>query len=494
MSEPLEPIHDPFADAALDDAPPDELVPFDPPVSRRAARPITATAALKVPPHSVEAEQSVLGGLMLDNDAWFDVAELVSSPDFYRTAHGLIFEVMTALAADDEPIDAITVSERLTSRGVLDKAGGLAYLGELLENTPGAGNVRAYARIVREHATLRQLIGAANRIAEASFATEGRTSQEILDLAENEVFRIAEGRLKDSGPQSLVPLLQAAVQRIEMLHANRSPVTGLATGFDDLDRKTAGLQPSDLVIVAGRPSMGKSSFAMNIVEHAVMESPRAVLVFSLEMPAEQLVMRLLSSLGRIDQNRLRTGEMHEDDWPRFSGAVAQLKDKRLYLDDTPAISPNELRTRARRIARESGGLGLIVVDYLQLMRGSGSAENRTNEISEISRSLKAIAKEMRCPVMALSQLNRALEQRTDKRPVMADLRESGAIEQDADVILFIYRDEVYHPETAEKGVSEIIIGKQRNGPIGTVKLAFIGNLTKFENLAPERYNQFGYDD
>jgi replicative DNA helicase len=353
--------------------------------------------------------------------------------------------------------------------------------------------VRAYARIVREHATLRQLIGAANRIAEASFATEGRTSQEILDLAENEVFRIAEGRLKDSGPQSLVPLLQAAVERIEMLHANRSPITGLATGFDDLDRKTAGLQPSDLVIVAGRPSMGKSSFAMNIVEHAVMEGGRAVLVFSLEMPAEQLVMRLLSSLGRIDQNRLRTGEMHEDDWPRFSSAVAQLKDKKLYLDDTPAISPNELRTRARRIAREAGGLGLIVVDYLQLMRGSGAAENRTNEISEISRSLKAIAKEMRCPVMALSQLNRALEQRTDKRPVMADLRESGAIEQDADVILFIYRDEVYHPETAEKGVSEIIIGKQRNGPIGTVKLAFIGNLTKFENLAPERYNQFAYD-
>jgi replicative DNA helicase len=309
-------------------------------------------------------------------------------------------------------------------------------------------------------------------------------------MAENEVFRIAEGRLKEGGPQKLVPLLSAAVERIERLHANRSPITGLATGFDDLDRKTAGLQPSDLIIVAGRPSMGKTAFAMNLVEHAVMEGEGAVLVFSLEMPAEQLVMRILSSLGRIDQTRLRTGEMHEDDWPRFSSAVAQLKDKQLYIDDTPAISPNELRTRARRVARESKHLGLIVVDYLQLMRGSGSSENRTNEISEISRSLKAIAKEMRCPVVALSQLNRSLEQRTDKRPVMADLRESGAIEQDADVILFVYRDEVYHPETADKGVAEIIIGKQRNGPIGSVRLAFIGNLTKFENLAPERYAQF----
>jgi replicative DNA helicase len=267
-------------------------------------------------------------------------------------------------------------------------------------------------------------------------------------------------------------------------------VTGLATGFDDLDRKTAGLQPSDLVIVAGRPSMGKTAFAMNMVEHAVMEGTGAVLVFSLEMPAEQLVMRLLSSLGRIDQTRLRTGEMHEDDWPRFSGAVAQLRDKRLYIDDTPAISPQELRSRARRIAREANGLSMIVVDYLQLMRGSGNNENRTNEISEISRSLKAIAKEMRCPLVALSQLNRSLEQRTDKRPLMADLRESGAIEQDADLILFVYRDEVYHPDTADKGTAEIIIGKQRNGPIGSIRLAFLGNLTKFENLAPERYNQF----
>ncbi|MGA0838588.1 MAG: replicative DNA helicase [Pseudomonadales bacterium] len=449
-----------------------------------------STAGLKVPPHSVDAEQSVLGGLLLDNDAWFDVAELVSTTDFYRVPHQLVFSAMAELSAEDSPIDALTVAERLTSLGQLDKVGGLVMLGELAETTPGAGNVRAYARIVREYSTLRQLIGAANRIAESAFAPDGRSSQDLVDLAEQEVFRIAEGRLRDGGPQPLVPLLTSAVERIERLHANRSPVTGLATGFDDLDRKTAGLQPSDLVIVAGRPSMGKTAFAMNMVEHAVMEGPGAVLVFSLEMPAEQLVMRLLSSLGRIDQTRLRTGEMREEDWPRFSGAVSQLRDKRLYIDDTPAISPQELRTRARRVAREAHGLSLIVVDYLQLMRGSGNSENRTNEISEISRSLKAIAKELRCPLVALSQLNRSLEQRTDKRPLMADLRESGAIEQDADLILFVYRDEVYHPDTADKGTAELIIGKQRKGPIGTVRLAFIGNLTKFENLAPERYNQF----
>ena len=449
-----------------------------------------ARPALKVPPHSVEAEQSVLGGLMLNNDAWFNVAEVVSAMDFYRPAHQIIFEAMADLAADDQPLDAVTLSERLFSKGLQDKAGGLAYLAELAEGTPGASNVVVYAHIVREHSTLRQLIGAANRIAESAFTPQGRPSDELLDMAEQEVFRIAEGRLKEGGPQKVVPLLSAAVERIERLYASRNPITGIATGFDDLDKKTAGLQPSDLIIVAGRPSMGKTAFAMNLVEHAVMESQGAVLVFSLEMPAEQLVMRLLSSLGRIDQSRMRTGDMHEDDWPRFTSAVSQLKDKDLYIDDTPAISPNELRTRARRVARETGGLGLVVVDYLQLMRGSGFAENRTNEISEISRSLKAIAKEMRCPVVALSQLNRSLEQRHDKRPVMADLRESGAIEQDADLILFIYRDEVYNPDSPDKGTAEIIIGKQRNGPIGMVRLAYIGNLTKFENLAPDRYDSF----
>ncbi len=453
-------------------------------------RPASVRTLLKTQPHSIEAEQSVLGGLMLDNDAWFNVAEVISEQDFYRSQHRLIFESMTDLANDNNPMDAVTVSERLQSRGVLDKAGGLAYLGELAEGTPGASNVVAYARIVSEHSTLRQLIGAANRIAESAFAPEGRPSQELLDMAEQEVFRIAEGRLHDGGPEKVPVLLTRAVERIEKLFTSRNPITGLPTGFDDLDKKTAGLQSSDLIVVAGRPSMGKTAFAMNMVEHAVMDGGAAVLVFSMEMPAEQLILRMLSSLGRIDQTRLRTGDMHEDDWPRFTSAVSQLKDKLLYIDDTPALSPNDIRTRARRVSRESGGLGLIVVDYIQLMRGSTKAENRTNEISEISRSLKAIAKELRCPLIAISQLNRALENRPNKRPLMADLRESGAIEQDADLILFIYRDEVYNQDSEDKGIAEIIIGKQRNGPIGSLRLSFIGNLTKFENLAPDRYNDY----
>lgn len=447
-------------------------------------------ASPKAPPHSIEAEQSVLGGLMLDNEAWFNVVEVVSATDFYRGQHQIIFEAMVDLATEDDPLDAITVSERLQSKGLLDRAGGPGYLGELAEATPGASNIVAYAQIVREHSTFRQLIGAANRIAESAFARDGRPSEELLDLAEQEVFRIAEGRLKEGGPQSVRPLLEKAVDRIEQLYKSRSPITGLATGFDDLDKKTAGLQASDLIIVAGRPSMGKTALAMNIAEHAVMAGEGAVLVFSMEMPAEQLVMRMLSSLGRIDLSRIRTGDMHEEDWPRFTSAVAQLRDKALFIDDTPALTPNDLRTRARRVAREAGQLGLIVVDYLQLMRGTGKVENRTNEISEISRSLKAIAKELRCPLVAISQLNRALENRTDKRPLMADLRESGAIEQDADVILFIYRDEVYDPESSDAGTAEIIIAKQRNGPIGRVRLSFIGNLTKFENLAPDRYSDF----
>jgi replicative DNA helicase len=474
------------------DADPGEGIPADiEPVTTvpevRISRPFSSGSP-KVPPHSVEAEQSVLGGLMLSNDAWFNVAEVVAARDFYRPGHQIIFEAMADLSADDQPLDAVTVSERLVSRGLLEKCGGLAYVGELVESTPGASNVMAYANIVREHSTLRALIGAGQRIADSAFTPDGRRSADLVDLAEQEVFRIAEGRLKEGGPQKLVPLLQSAVERIERLYATRNPITGVSTGFDDLDKKTAGLQPSDLIIVAGRPSMGKTSFGLNMVEHAIMADDGAVLVFSLEMPAEQLVMRMLSSLGRIDQTRMRTGDMHEDDWPRFTGAVSQLKDRQLYIDDTPAITPNELRNRARRVARESGKLSMIMVDYLQLMRGSGDPENRTHEISEISRSLKAIAKEMKCPLVALAQLNRGLEQRTDKRPVMADLRDSGAIEQDADVIFFIYRDEVYHPESAEKGTAEILIGKQRNGPIGMVRLAFIGNLTKFENLAPDRYN------
>ena len=466
---------------------------FEPPSEpgRPAATSRGAVSALKVPPHSVEAEQSVLGGLMLDNDAWFNVAEVVMASDFYRAQHTIIFEAMTDLSGENQPLDALTVSERLQAKGMLDKAGGIAYLAELTESTPGASNVVAYAHIVRELSTLRQLIGAANRIAESAFARDGRPSEELLDLAEQEVFQISEGRIKGGGPESIVPLLGRAVEKMETLYKTRGAITGIPTGFDDLDKMTAGLQPADLVIVAGRPSMGKTSFAMNMAEHAVMESDRgAVLVFSMEMPSDALLLRMLSGLGRIDQTRMRTGDMHEDDWPRFTSAVAQLKDKPLYIDDTPALTPNDLRTRARRVSRESGGLSLIVVDYLQLMRIAGKVENRTNEIAEISRSLKSIAKEMGCPVIALSQLNRSLESRTDRRPVMSDLRESGGIEQDADLILFIYRDEVYNEESPDKGTAEIIVGKQRNGPIGKVRLSFIGNLTKFENLAPDRYRDF----
>ena len=447
---------------------------------------------LKVPPHSVEAEQCVLGGLMLNNDAWFNVADTVVAGDFYRPQHKIIFEAISRLADDNQPLDAVTLSEALSNRGLLEKAGGIPYLAELVEDTPGASNVVAYAGIVRERSTLRQLIAAANKIAQAAFRPEGRPSAELLDMAESEVFRIQEARSRDGGPQPVIPLLTSAVERIEKLYESRSPITGLPTGFDDLDKKTAGLHPSDLIIVAGRPSMGKTSLAMNMVEHALLgdEGDGAVLVFSLEMPAEQIIMRMLSSLGRIDQSRMRTGNMHDDDWPRFTSAVSQLKDKNFFIDDTPAITPNEMRTRARRVARENGGLRLIVVDYLQLMRSNERADNRTGEISEISRSLKALAKDMKCPLIAASQLNRALESRPDKRPLMSDLRESGAIEQDADLILFIYRDEVYNPESVDKGIAEINIGKQRNGPIGRIRLKFMDSLTKFENLEQGDYSNY----
>ena len=456
-----------------------------PPIDAEATR-------LKVPPHSIDAEMSVLGGLMLNNERWFDVAEVVQPGDFYRTQHQIIFEAMSALTEDDQPLDAVTVSERLQAKGVLEKAGGLAYLGEIVDSTPGASNVVAYAKIVRERSTLRQMIAAANRIADMAFSTEGRDATELLDLAEKEVFNISEGQLKDGGPEQVTGLLTKAVARVEELFATKQRITGLSTGYTDLDNRTAGLQKGDLVIVAGRPSMGKTSLSMNIAEHAAMESGKAVLVFSMEMPAEQLVMRMLASLGRIDFANLRTGNLQDEDWSRFTSAVALLKDKELFIDDTPALTPNELRSRARRVARQAtNGVGLIVVDYLQLMRVAGQSENRTNEISEISRSLKSIAKELSCPLIALSQLNRGLENRTDKRPVMADLRESGAIEQDADLILFIYRDEVYNENSPDQGIAEIIIGKQRNGPIGTVRLSFIGRLTKFENLAADVYSEFG---
>lgn len=453
-------------------------------------------ARIKVPPHSMEAEQSVLGGLMLDNNAWDTVSEVVLDDNFYRQEHRKIYRTMRKLVNDGNPIDVVTLSEELDRTGDLEGAGGLDYLIELAKNTPSASNIRAYSEIVRDRSLLRQMISAANEIADDAFNPDGKSSEEILNSAEQKIFQIAEDRPNQGGPEGVNELLKKAVDRIDTLFNSDGDMTGVTTGFDDLDAKTAGLQPSDLIIVAARPSMGKTTFAMNLVENALMASNKPVLVFSLEMPAEQLMTRMLSSLGRIDQTRVRTGSLEEEDWPKLTTAVNMMRDKPLFIDDQAGISPNELRTRARRIVREHGPLSLIMIDYLQLMQmKTPGIESRTQEISEISRSLKAIAKELECPVVALSQLNRTLEQRPNKRPVNSDLRESGAIEQDADVIMFIYRDEVYNEDSEHKGVAEIIIGKQRNGPIGTSRLAFIGKYTKFENLAPDVYAQYaGMDD
>ncbi|PCF94170.1 replicative DNA helicase [Vreelandella nigrificans] len=446
------------------------------------------TAALKLPPHSLEAEQSVLGGLMLDNQAWDNVSERLVADDFYRYEHRLVFNVMIHLAESGQPLDVITLSEALEARDQLDTVGGLAFLAELARNTPSASNIRAYADIVRERATLRKLIRAANQIADGAFSPQGRPADELLNEAERLVFQIAEERPKTGGPIGMSELLTKAVDRIDELFNLKGEMTGLSTGFRDLDEMTSGLQPSDLVIIAGRPSMGKTTFAMNLVEHAVISSDKPVMVFSMEMPAESLMLRVLSSLGRIDQTRVRSGQLEDEDWPRLTSAVNLLKDKQLFIDDTAALSPNEMRSRLRRVVREHGNIALIMIDYLQLMQIPGFSENRTGEISEISRSLKGLAKEFQCPVVALSQLNRSLEQRPNKRPVMSDLRESGAIEQDADVIAFVYRDEVYNPDNPDnQGIAELIIGKQRNGPIGTVHMAFIGKYTRFEDLAPDRY-------
>ncbi|MCK0768401.1 MULTISPECIES: replicative DNA helicase [Chromohalobacter] len=448
------------------------------------------TAALKVPPHSLEAEQSVLGGLMLDNSAWDTVSERLTADDFYRYEHRLIFNAMAQLAEAGHPLDVVTLSEALENRDQLESVGGLAYLAELARNTPSAGNIRAYTDIVRERATLRKLIQAAHQIADGAFAPQGRPADELVNEAERLVFQISEDRPKSGGAIGMSDLLSKAVDRIDELFNMQGEMTGLSTGFRDLDEMTSGLQPSDMVIIAGRPSMGKTTFAMNVVEHAVISSDKPVMVFSMEMPADALMLRMLSSLGRIDQTRVRTGQLEDEDWPRLTSAVNLLKDKQLFIDDTAGLSPNEMRARARRLAREHGNLGLIMIDYLQLMQIPGFSENRTGEISEISRSLKALAKEFNCPVVALSQLNRSLEQRPNKRPVMSDLRESGAIEQDADVIAFVYRDEVYNPDNPDNhGLAELIIGKQRNGPIGTVHMAFIGKYTRFEDLAPDSYGQ-----
>jgi len=452
-----------------------------------------ATDSLRVPPHSIQAEQSVLGGLMLDNYAWDQVADRISEVDFYRREHQLIFRSVASLAEQSQPFDVVTLSEELEQHGKLNEAGGLAYLGRLAKDTPSAANIRAYADIVREHSVKRQLIRVGTEIADSGFQTEGLGSAELLDRAEGKVFEIAEqGARGQGGFEPLKSLLTKAVDRIETLFESNEPITGLSTGFTDLDRITSGLHPADLIVVAGRPSMGKTTLAMNIAETVAINSGKPVAVFSMEMPGDALAMRMMSSLGRIDQHRVRSGKLEDDEWPRLTSAVSILAEAKMFIDDTPALSPTEVRARTRRLMREHGDLGLVMIDYLQLMQATGAAENRTNEISLISRSLKALAKELNVPVMALSQLNRSLEQRTNKRPIMSDLRESGAIEQDADLVVFIYRDEVYNEDSPDKGMAEIIISKQRNGPIGTVRLTFLGQYTKVENFTDNVYSDEGY--
>lgn len=443
------------------------------------------TLALKIPPHSIEAEQAVLGGAFLDKEAWDKVVERVREEDFYRKDHRIIFRAISQLSDEGEPYDIVTVAEWLENHQLLDDAGGMRKLAALAENTPSASNISAYADIVRKRSILRQLISATTDINDTVFNPQGRSSEQILEFAEQTVFEIAEHENRGKkNYQFIKEYLKDALHRVDELFHKDSPITGIATGYDDLDLKTAGFQRSDLIIVAGRPSMGKTAFAVNIAEHAAIKGKHSVALFSMEMPGEQLAMRMMSSLGRIDQHKVRTGKLDDEDWPRLTSAVGILQETRMFIDDTPALTPAELRARCRRISREHG-LDLVVVDYLQLMQVAGTSENRATEISEISRSLKAMAKELKVPVIALSQLNRSLESRTDKRPVMSDLRESGAIEQDADVILFIYRDEVYDENSAGKGIAEIIISKQRNGPIGKVRLSFLGQYTRFENYVED---------
>ncbi|RKU03187.1 replicative DNA helicase [Burkholderia sp. Nafp2/4-1b] len=442
--------------------------------------------SLKVPPHSVEAEQSVLGGLLLDNAAWDRIADFLSQGDFYRYDHRIIYEHIGRLIASTRPADVVTVYEALVTSGKADDVGGLAYLNALAQNTPSAANIRRYAEIVRDRAVLRRLVSVADEISADAFNPQGKEVRQLLDEAESKVFSIAEeGARGNQGFLEIGPLLTQVVERIDTLYhtANPSDVTGTPTGFVDLDRMTSGMHGGELIIVAGRPSMGKTAFSMNIGEYVAVEYGLPVAVFSMEMPGTQLVMRMLGSIGRLDQHRMRTGRLTDEDWPKLTHAVQKMSEAQLFIDETGGLNPMELRSRARRLARQCGKLGLIIVDYLQLMSGSSQGENRATEISEISRSLKSLAKELDVPVIALSQLNRGLEQRPNKRPVMSDLRESGAIEQDADVILFIYRDEVYNPDSPDKGTAEIIIGKQRNGPIGPVRLTFLGQYTKFDNFA-----------
>ncbi|HEV7915403.1 MAG TPA: replicative DNA helicase [Albitalea sp.] len=449
-------------------------------------------ARLRIPPHSIEAEQSVLGGLLLDNSAWDKAGDLLVDSDFYRFEHRLIYGAIGALVNATKPADVITVFEQLQSLGKAEECGGLVYLNALAQSVPSAANLRRYAEIVRERAVLRKLVAASDEIATNAFNPRGRPVSQILDEAESQIFKIGEeGSKSRQGFQSMDSLVVALIDRVNELHENGAEeVTGVRTGFFDMDRMTAGLQPGDLIVLAARPSMGKTAFALNIGEHVAVQEGLPVVVFSMEMGASQLALRMVGSLGRIDQSNQRTGRLRDDEWGRLSEAVEKLGKVSMYIDESPALTPSEVRARARRQARQCGQLGLIIVDYMQLMSGSGgsSEENRATVLGEISRGLKSLAKELKCPVIALSQLNRSVESRTDKRPMMSDLRESGAIEQDADIIMFIYRDEYYNKDSPDKGLAEVIIGKQRNGPIGTVKLTFLGQYTRFENYAdPNAY-------
>jgi len=442
---------------------------------------------LKVPPHSIEAEQSVLGGLLLENQAWDKVADVITEDDFYRHDHRLIFRSIAMLADNDKPLDIITLSEWLKDRDELENAGGLAYLGTLAKDTPSAANIKAYADIVREKSVLRQLISIGSEITDDAFNAGDRLSKELLDTAERKVFEIAEQGNRQKDFKNIKGLLKSTLAHIDELSKSDATITGAETGFNELDDMTSGLQQGDLIIVAGRPSMGKTTFSMNLAEFIAINDKKPVAIFSMEMPAEQLVLRMFASIGRVPLNDIRTGKIREEDWPRIGMAVKTFGETKLFIDDTPAMSPTEIRAKARRLAREHGQLGAIVIDYIQLMQSGNKSDNRAAEISEISRSLKGLAKELKVPVIALSQLNRSLEQRPNKRPIMSDLRESGAIEQDADVIMFIYRDEVYNEDTPDKGIAEVIIGKQRNGAIGKVRLTFTGKFTRFDNFMPDIY-------
>ncbi|MBH1966478.1 MAG: replicative DNA helicase [Comamonadaceae bacterium] len=448
-------------------------------------------AQLRIPPHSIEAESSVLGGLLLDNSAWDRVGDVCKDTDFYRYEHRLVYAVCGKLINESKPADVITVYEELQRQGKGDEIGGLAYLNSLAQYVPSAANIRRYAEIVRERAILRKLVTASDEIATSAFNPRQPVAK-ILDEAESKIFKIGEeGSRMKQGFQGMDTLVVDLLDRVQEMADNPNDVTGVPTGFYDLDRMTAGLQGGDLVVLAARPSMGKTAFAVNIAEHVALNEQLPVAIFSMEMGAAQLAVRIVGSIGRINQGHLRTGKLTDEEWPRLTEAIESLRTISLHIDETPGLTPSELRANARRLARQCGKLGLIVVDYLQLMSGSSSnEENRATVLGEISRGLKALAKELNCPVIALSQLNRSVEQRTDKRPMMSDLRESGAIEQDADIIMFIYRDEYYNKDSREPGVAEIIIGKQRNGPTGTVKLAFLNQLTRFESLAPGSQDDF----